>query len=103
MMVVVATPVFCVSRFCGPITDEVERLASRHGDEMEFVHLEVWKDFTANELSTYALEWIGPRDRAEAAEPWVFAVDSTGTITHRWDNVAPTAELEEAILQLVSG
>jgi len=44
-MVVVSTPTYCQSRFCGPITDSVSALAQRYGDRMAFVHLEVWKNF----------------------------------------------------------
>lgn len=58
VMVVVSTPVFCVSRFCGPITDAVQKLARRYGDRMDFVHLEVWRDFEAQELNEAAAEWI---------------------------------------------
>lgn len=101
-MVVVATPVFCVSRFCGPITEAVRLLAGRYEEDIEFVHLEVWADFQANQLNPWALEWIAPKGRSEAAEPWVFLVDADGTITHRWDNVASTNELEAAI-QLLLG
>lgn len=99
-LIVVATPVFCVSRFCGPITDEVARLQRLYSSDAEFVHLEVWEDFESSALNDAALEWIAPLDVAEAAEPWVFLVDGTGTITHRWDNVASTAELVAALEEL---
>lgn len=101
IMVVVSTPVFCVSRFCGPITEEVRLLATRYEERIEFMHLEVWSDFQANELNPWALEWIAPQGRSEAAEPWVFLVDAEGTITNRWDNVASTGELEAAIRLLL--
>ncbi len=101
-MVVVSTPVFCVSRFCGPITEAVRLLALRYEDEVEFVHLEVWADFETDELNPWAVEWIAPKGRSEAAEPWVFLIDADGTITNRWDNVASTGELETAI-ELILG
>ncbi len=41
LMVVVSTPTYCTSRFCGPITDSVSEPATRYGDRAAFVHLEV--------------------------------------------------------------
>jgi hypothetical protein len=56
--VMISTPVYCVSRFCGPITDTVQELAPEYGGRMDFVHLEVFKDFEANTLNKAAVEWI---------------------------------------------
>lgn len=101
VMVTVTTPVFCVSRFCGPITDELARLETEYGDRVEFVHLEVWKDFEGGVLNQAAADWVAPQGTERAAEPWVFLVDSTGTITSRWDNVASVQELTAALDEIV--
>src|ERR671911_1927382 len=103
VMVVVSTPVFCVSRFCGPITDAVQELAQRYGDRMDFVHLEVWRDFEAQELNQAAAEWIWPDQQGDAAEPWVFLVGADGNIVQRWDNVATEASLARAVETVVGG
>ncbi len=100
-MVVVATPAFCVSRFCGPITDELSKLESTYGDRVEFVHLEVWQDFEARVLNPAAAEWVAPEGVQNAAEPWVFLIDETGAITARWDNVASAPELTVALEALL--
>lgn len=103
LLVVVSTPVYCVSRFCGPITDVVERLADTHGDQMNFIHLEVWRDYEEPAVNKAAAEWIFPAAGAErAAEPWVFLVGSDGVITHRFDNVASEAELSAAIADVLA-
>jgi hypothetical protein len=96
-MVVVSTPTFCVSRFCGPITDSVHELALRYGDRMEFIHLEVWQDFEANQLNPAAAEWIAPTPETQGGEPWVFVIDGDGIIVQRFDNVASEAELLAAV------
>ena len=96
-VVVVYTPVYCVSRFCGPITDEIANLAGEVGDEVAFAHLEVWRDYEERALNKAAAEWIYPEGAAGANEPWVFVVDSTGVVTHRFDNVASASELGAAI------
>lgn len=97
-LVVVSTPTFCVSRFCGPITDSVQQLAQRFADtEMAFIHLEVWQDFETNTVNPAAREWIAPTPDTDGAEPWVFVIDRQGTITHRFDNVATDAEMLAAV------
>ncbi len=101
VMLTVTTPVFCVSRFCGPITDELARLESQYGDRVEFVHLEVWKDFEGAVLNQAAADWVAPQGTERAAEPWVFLVDASGSITHRWDNVASVHELTAALDDIV--
>ena len=102
-LVVVSTPVFCVSRFCGPITDAVQDLAATHGDKASFVHIEVWRDFEKNVLNKGAAEWIYPDENADPAEPWVFLLDGEGTVVQRWDNVANAEDVEAALLGQVAG
>lgn len=97
LLVVVSTPVYCVSQFCGPITDEVADLQAEFGDRMEFVHLEVWADFENRTVNDSAAAWIFPRDNSDPREPWVFLIDGAGTVIDRWDNVASTNEMRTAI------
>lgn len=99
LMVVVSTPTYCVSRFCGPITDGIEALAKLQGDKVDFVHLEVWQDFEKKALNPAAAEWISPGG-GDANEPWIFTVKSDGTIGERFDNVVTEGELLAAIQAL---
>lgn len=99
LMVVISTPTYCQSRFCGPITDSVSALAKRYGDHMDFVHLEVWRDFQNKDLNTAAAEWISPPGVDDAREPWVFVIGRDGRITHRFDNVVTDEELEQAVTE----
>lgn len=96
-MVVISTPVYCESRFCGPVTDSVQALAQRYGDRMSFVHLEVWRDFNKQQINKAAAEWIYRPGAEGAQEPWVFVVGADGAIADRFDNVASDAELADAI------
>ncbi|MGH9224289.1 MAG: hypothetical protein ACRD2W_11040, partial [Acidimicrobiales bacterium] len=96
-MVVISTPVYCQSRFCGPITDSVQRLAAQHGERMNFVHLEVWRDFQGQAVNKAAAEWIYRSPDVDIHEPWVFVLDAGGTITDRFDNVASDQELAAAV------
>ena len=96
-LLVVSTPVFCVSRFCGPVTDAVGQLAERYGNQANFVHIEVWRDYESKAVNAAAAEWILSDDGKNANEPWVFLIGRDGRILQRWDNVAPEAQLEAGI------
>lgn len=98
-LVVFSTPTFCVSRFCGPVTDMVAELAGRYADRASFIHVEVWKDFEAKQLNDAAAEWL-TRGGADGNEPWVFLIGADGRVAARWDNVATPAEIEPLLQQL---
>jgi hypothetical protein len=103
-VIVVSTPVYCVSRFCGPITDSVNTLANdaAYKDKVAFVHLEVWKDFEKQEVNPSAKEWITPKDGGDTKEPWVFLVGADGNVTQRFDNVVSDEDLAAAVKQLAA-
>ncbi|MBW3561908.1 MAG: hypothetical protein KY437_05360 [Actinobacteria bacterium] len=90
-VLVFATPTYCASRFCGPITDTVEQLAHRYRDRAAFVHVEIWRDIDDGRMNDAVEPWIATDDGG--SEPWVFLVGTDGTITARWDNVLDEAEL----------
>lgn len=101
-VVIVSTPAFCVSKFCGPLTDIVNDLAveaQAAKSDVGFVHLEVWRSFEKNEVNRSAAEWIQPNG-AEGREPWIFLVDRDGRIIQRWDNLVAEANLRSAIASL---
>lgn len=100
-LVVVSTPTFCESRFCGPVTDMVQQIAKEYGDKMQFVHIEVWRDFEKREVNKAAAEWIMPPGAQDANEPWVFLVGRDGVVTQRWDNVASEPDVRAAVQQAV--
>lgn len=97
-LLIVSTPVYCRSRFCGPITDMVAELAGDYSDVANFIHIEVWKDFDNAVVNESAAEWV-MRDQ-NIFEPWVFLIDEEGKIVQRWDNVATRAEIEPVLRDL---
>ena len=94
-VVVVSTPTYCVSQFCGPITETIGSLEAEYGDVAEFVHLEVWRDFDASQLNDAAAAWIQTEQGGN--EPWVFLVGGDGNVQARWDNVLNEAELVDIL------
>ena len=97
-LVVISTPVYCVSRFCGPITDMVSEFAQDYSNKANFVHIEVWRDFEKQQINRGAAEWIFRG--GDFTEPWVFLVDEDGQIEARWDNVAIRSEIEPLLEKL---
>ena len=95
-LILFATPVYCSSRFCGPITDMVAELAADYADRATFVHVEIWSDFEDRELNPAAEEWVATDD-GRILEPWLFLVDADGTILESWDNIATPDEVAAAL------
>ena len=99
IVAVFSTPTFCVSRFCGPVTDMVADLAAGYEDRATFVHVEIWKDFTANQLNDTAAEWL-TAGGGDGNEPWVFVIGADGRIAARFDNVSNRAAIEPILQAL---
>jgi hypothetical protein len=102
-VVVVSTPAYCQSKFCGPITDLVDEraktaTATASDDGLAFVHLEVFANATENMVNKWAAEWI--LGDGEGREPWVFLVGRDGKIAARFDNVMTSAEFISALTKL---
>ncbi len=97
-LVVFATPVYCVSRFCGPITDMIQDLAHRYRDRANFIHVEIWRNFEQQAVNKGAADWLLVNN--DLSEPWVYLIDADGKITTRWDNVATAEEIEPYLEEL---
>ncbi len=73
-----ATPALCQSRTCGPVTDQAVELERQFGNQMTFIHNEVYVD---NDPSK------GYRPQLRAfhlkTEPWLFTFDRHGRIAAR--------------------
>jgi hypothetical protein len=95
-LVVFSTPVYCVSRFCGPVTDMIAELASEYADRADFIHIEIYRDFDAGEVNQAALDWLSTPD-GELREPWTFLIGADGRIAGSWDTVVTRGELEPVL------
>lgn len=92
-LVVFATPVFCVSRFCGPVTEMVEDLSRRYDDRAVFIHVEIWEDFDQQVLNQAAIDWL-QMPSGDLTEPWLFLIGADGTIADRWSSMWSEGEVE---------
>lgn len=94
-VILFATPGYCSSQTCAPQLGVLLDVRPRHGDAVEFVHVEIFKDPRNQILADAVTEWHLP------SEPWIFFVDRTGTIVERFDGIATTEEIEAGIARIV--
>jgi hypothetical protein len=81
-LVLFATPVYCQSRFCGPDTEVLERLAKDYPDRAVFIHIEIYKEYNKSVVNQGAADWLY-RD-GDLTEPWLYLIGGNGTIADRW-------------------
>jgi hypothetical protein len=98
-LVVFSTPVYCTSRFCGPVTDLVSDLAAKYADRADFIHVEIYEDFEASKVNQAALDWLAP-DNGDLREPWTFLIGADGRIAGSWDTVVTRKEIEPLLAAL---
>jgi hypothetical protein len=97
-LVVFATPVYCISRFCGPVTDAVEQLSRKYANRAEFIHVEIWRDFEKHVINKAAADWLY-RNR-DLTEPWLYLIGANGRILDRWSSLFDVQEVGRELEQL---
>ncbi len=95
---VFATPALCESRVCGPVVDIAQQVADEHGDEVEFIHMEVYND---NDRA----KGVRPQLRAFGleTEPWTFLIDKNGIVRDRIEGAYGVSELEQHLKKILPG
>ena len=87
-----ATPQLCQSRVCGPVVDVAEQVKAVSGDDVEFIHMEVYRDNRIDrgirpQMAAFRLQ----------SEPWLFVFDRSGKVAARIEGAFSARELEQAI------
>lgn len=98
-LVVFATPVYCVSQFCGPVTDMAQDLSGRYADRAVFIHVEIWQDYENQVLNQAAIDWL-QMPSGDLTEPWLFLIGADGTIVDRWSSMWSEQEVAAELEQL---
>ena len=87
-----ATPQFCISRVCGPVVDVAEQLKQLYGDKVAFIHMEIYTDNDPNKPV---------RPQVDAfhlpSEPWLFAIGRNGKIEDEIDGAFGVEELTRVV------
>ena len=91
-----ASPQFCVSAMCGPVTDTMDQAQREAGPGVEFIHIEPWDLSAAREEGRLVpapvmLEWRLP------TEPWTFVVDADGRVAMRFEGLVTVEEVLAAL------
>jgi len=102
LVIVFSTPAFCTSRFCGPVNEEVESLRDAYKDKVDFVHIEIWRDFDKKVMNSTVREWLIWPD-GSLREPVVYVVDSKGTVYDRWEGPVSRSVMENSVKAVAEG
>jgi hypothetical protein len=99
-VLMLATPAFCQTRFCGPVYDIVSRLQQKQGDVFNWVHVEVYTGLPNPASNGWQ---VAPMMRAFGlkTEPWVYLVDAKGIIVFRVEGFVSEEELELKLKMLI--
>ncbi len=91
-----ATAALCQSRVCGPVIDLTEQVKAERGDDVAFVHQEIYVD---NQIDK------GQRPPVAAwglpTEPWLFVVGANGRVAARFEGAFSADELNAALDRVV--
>lgn len=97
ILLLFATPQFCQSRVCGPVVDVAEQVKQDYGDEVEFIHMEIYKDNEPRQ---------GTRPQVRAfhlpSEPWAFAIDRRGVVTATIEGAFGVEQLTRVVRRLAA-
>jgi hypothetical protein len=102
LVIVFSTPAYCVSRFCGPVNEEVEALHEVYKDRVDFVHIEIWRDRQNSVLNPTAKEWL-TRPDGNLVEPYVYIVGKDGVIYDRFEGPVAKNVMEPAVKAIAAG
>ncbi|MCA9921076.1 MAG: hypothetical protein KC421_01825 [Anaerolineales bacterium] len=92
-VLLLATPAFCRTRFCGPAYEIATELAAQHGDAVNFLHVEVYSGLPDPSVNDWELAPIMDAFGLET-EPWVYVMDASGVVVYRAEGVFTAAEIE---------
>ena len=102
LVIVFATPAFCVSATCGPQVGELSKIKERVGDRANYIHVEVFEDphLIEGDRPTGGLvpavdEWGLP------TEPWTFIIDSQGLVQAKFEQFTTAEEIEAKLLEIL--
>jgi hypothetical protein len=87
-----ATPLLCQSRVCGPVVDVSEQVKSEYGDEVAFIHQEIFEDNDINKGLRKQVKQYGL-----PTEPWVYVIDADGNVSSALEGAVGVSELEDAV------
>ena len=102
LVVVFASPAFCVSATCGPQVNLVGQVKERHQDKANFIHVEVFVNPHLIEGGRPTSGWSPVIDEwGMLSEPWTFVIDGNGLVRAKFEQFTPVEEIEAALLEIL--
>lgn len=102
LALLVATPAFCSTAYCGPVLETlIDATAGR--DDLDVIHVEVYANTeeVGGNIVDPAIRLVSSVEELGLTfEPSLFLIDGAGTVTDRIDNVFDATELSEALDRL---
>lgn len=97
ILLLFSTPQLCTSRICGPVTDVAVQLQHQFGNQIVFIHEEVYADNNPAhglraQMKAFHLE----------TEPWAFVINRQGVVAARLEGAFGLNELRQAIQAALS-
>jgi len=101
LVVVFASPAFCINAVCGPQVETLSLLADKFYSKADFIHVDLYQDpekvqgnLSLALISNVVKEWRLPSNE------WTFIIDENGVITARFQGFATLSELESELAKL---
>jgi len=101
VIVVFASPAFCINAVCGPQVETLSFLADKFASKADFIHVDLYEnpekvqgDLSTAVISKAVKEWRLPSNE------WTFIIDGNGVITARFQGFATFNELELELIKL---
>ena len=102
VLVAIATPAFCQSRFCGPMMDGVVHpLYEEFSDRVQFVHVEPFLLDEARDNQRLVPVPIMAEWRLRT-EPWIFIADADGAVVAKFEGITTVEEVRETLTSLLA-
>jgi hypothetical protein len=95
VVLVFATPALCQSRVCGPVVDIAEEVKNERPNDAAYIHEEIYQDNDPNKPITAPFAAYQPVK--SPTEPWLFVINSDGTISTRIEGAFSKSELDAAL------
>jgi len=103
-VLIFATPLFCVSRTCGPALDLVKQVAPAYIGRVNFIHVEPYVLEVVDGRTQQVVDALGHPQPVRAVlewglptEPYVFIVDAHGKVAAKFEGMAFPDELTAAL------
>lgn len=103
LVVVFASPAFCVSATCGPQVKIISQIKDRYKGQANFIHVEVFKDPHLIEGGRPGEDRVVPavKEWGLPTEPWTFVMDREGEVHAKFEQFTTEEEIEQALREVL--